>query len=160
MELRDFAILRIRAKEEYEKTLNAIDQVEAFFSKGPTGGQTLNTDVPLSGEHVKPPDRPKRRRRSGGLSGTAIKALAFTPKKFGRKELIEAMQKYFPDESGEITRDKMNGAVEKMIDEGLIVQTVIGQGKRLAVYEKQAKGDSNEDADSYGRKEMQAHLNL
>lgn len=76
------------------------------------------------------------RARDSGVKGVAKQTIPFLDDFFTRKELLEKMEEKFPEWRGKLTKDAMNGAVKRLLEDDLIaVHTRLG-GKNPIVYRK------------------------
>lgn len=151
----DVTTLKSVLESEYIKDMDAVDRVLAMMDRYgiSTIGEAAEPSPEATPERASESEatttasRQRRRPRRASLSSIIEPVLALVPvNTFGRDELNAVVAEHFPDWVERSTRDAMNYAVDHLIESGLIVQTVIGQGKRKAVYEKVFQNMHGENA--------------
>lgn len=74
--------------------------------------------------------------RDAGVKGIAKQVVVFLPQEFTRKVLLETMEKHFPESSSKFTKDAINGAVKRLLEDNLIrVHQKLG-GQSPIIYRK------------------------
>ncbi len=74
--------------------------------------------------------------RDTGVKGIAKQAVPFLSSDFQRKDLIATMAKHFPEWSDKLTKDAINGALARLLEDGIVKVKVKARGKFPATYTK------------------------
>lgn len=74
--------------------------------------------------------------RDTGVKGIAKQAVKFLPQDFQRKDLIATIATHFPEWNDKLTKDAINGALARLLEDGLVRVKVKARGKFPATLTK------------------------
>jgi len=166
MDIQEVIDLKKQLEEEFRKDTDAIDRVLQLLEKNKSSQQTTPdsqsktvTDTAANNKQTEM-IQPRARKfafaevevgsngngnkngnkfgrvRDSGVKGVGKQAYHYLPQDFERKDLILTIKTHFPEWSDKLSRDAINGAIDRLVEDGFIKLKMKGRGKYPAIFTK------------------------